>query len=138
MHDLRAKSIPAWCSDFCLGHAQIDLYRRKLLELAQAVLELSKNDSLEASRYQYLLNETAEISRNCTKAETKFLTKRGYSDLAIHSAEHEFFSIEIAELLCQAEDGRFDAPAFAKVLGGYVMNHILFTDLLVRPMIERP
>ena len=123
------QSIPAWDPSLSVGNVEIDEQHKKLLLLAQQVVQLL-NAPFPASTQQFhsLLNDVVDLVWKNVATEEKLLARNGYPDLAAHIAEHEAYLESIAEILYRTTQWNVDIAALAQILTEYTNHHLLETD----------
>jgi hemerythrin len=70
------------------------------------------------------------------KAEEAYLKKIGYPELAAHEKEHQAFLEKAAALAVVAGDGVQDCAGLHDYLRGWLLEHILKSDMRYRLFVE--
>ena len=123
-----------WKDEYVLGIEEIDQQHRRLIEIANQVLEIMK-DQWRTDKYNQILEVLGELKEYTVyhfKSEEEYMTKIGYKKRFSHAIEHSAF-IEKLNSVDLSEIDESQDKYLGELLGfitDWVVNHIMTTDRL--------
>jgi hemerythrin len=122
------KAVFVWRDTFSIQVAQMDSHHKRLLEIANAIMEQLHNnapgDEL-AKSFDALINYT----HYHFTAEEKLMILYGYPGAEFHIAQHSELFIQLNEYKENELSGKFpDKSSFKKYFEFWLMNHFLGED----------
>jgi hemerythrin len=116
-----------WTPDMQIDGGPIDNDHRKLLEIANQILELStaEQDVLEL---QGLIRELYDYVKDHFHREEQYMTSLGYPGLAEHKALHRSIIQDMNRRLNQSYHLGQILGGFRQLMTTWVVNHILTED----------
>ena len=123
-----------WKDEYVLGIEEIDKQHRHLIDIANQVLDIMK-DQWRTDKYNQILEVLGELKEYTVyhfKSEEEYMTKIGYKKRFSHAIEHSAFieklnAVDLSEI-DESQDKYLD-----ELLGfitDWVVNHIMTTDRL--------
>ena len=120
---------PTWTPSLSEGNVEIDEQHKKLLLLAQQVVQLiDALLSANAQQLHGLMNDIVDLAWKTVATEEKLLARVDFPDLAGHKAEHDIYLERLTEILCHTSQRDVDEVALAQILTEYTNHHLLDTD----------
>lgn len=123
-----------WKDEYVLGVEEIDKQHQRLIEIANQVLEIMK-DQWRTDKYNQILEVLGELKEYTVyhfKAEEDYMAKIGYKKRFSHAIEHSTF-IEKLNGVDLSEIDESQDKYLRELLGfitDWVVNHIMTTDRL--------
>lgn len=123
-----------WKDEYVLGIEEIDKQHRHLIDIANQVLDIMK-DQWRTDKYNQILEVLGELKEYTVyhfKSEEEYMTKIGYKKRFSHAIEHSAF-IEKLNAVDLSEIDESQDKYLGELLGfitDWVVNHIMTTDRL--------
>ncbi len=113
-------------AQFGIGHKQIDQQHRKLMEMVNTLIELSRETRVDEAQYLLTLIELDEYIHQHFSTEEQLMKMVNYPDLAAHQAQHIALSDRASELIVRHDINQLNqAVTFLKQ---WLNQHILIED----------
>jgi len=117
-----------WRDDFSVQVAQMDTHHKKLVEIANSIMEMLRTESDRGSLLK-AVDALADYARYHCSAEEALLQRYDYPDIQSHKQGH----IQLIKQVSNYKDGILagNMPRegdFKKFLGEWVIIHILHED----------
>ena len=126
-----------WDETFSVGVPAMDAQHRKLVNMVNQLVECHVEQGVTASLcFQEILSAMFDYTQVHFKAEEAYLKKIGYPELAAHEKEHQAFLEKAAALAVVAGDGVQDCAGLHDYLRGWLLEHILKSDMRYRLFVE--
>lgn len=120
-----------WSADLSVGNDTIDAQRKELLESGQHVFELIDHDtpSIDSPVLFDVCDKILQVALRLFAEEENLLTWNKCPNLGDHQEQHNFCLKAIATIRAQAEKTPAAKHSMVMLLGEYLRNHMLVTDL---------
>ncbi len=123
-----------WKNEYVLGVEEIDKQHQRLIEIANQVLDIMK-DQWRTDKYNQILEVLGELKEYTVyhfKSEEEYMAQIGYKKRFSHAIEHSAF-IEKLNAVDLSEIDESQDKYLGELLGfitDWVVNHIMTTDRL--------
>lgn len=119
-----------WCSDFCVGVAEIDAQHERLVSMVNELFRAYMQGQERKVLYGIVTN-LGDYTAYHFSTEERLMAAHGYPEAAAHRAEHrEFVGKSIDFLLAYASDKMENlAPEVLDYLEDWLLKHIRGTDV---------
>lgn len=127
-----------WSDAYGVGVPEMDKQHQKLIGLINRLVDIHATPSAESSeRFHEVLSAMFDYTRVHFKYEELYMTRIGYPNLAAHGKEHAAFVDEMAEFCMASISGVRDIARVHGYLKGWLLSHILQSDMHYREFVER-
>ncbi len=126
----------SWKSCYCVGHPKIDNQHRRLLALLNLLHE-KVQARLSAALIDKALIELINYAEEHFRDEEEVMERINYPHLAEHRAEHERLVLEVFAFKERFDKGLVSAHDFLEFLKGWLVEHILGSDLKIKHYLPR-
>jgi hemerythrin-like metal-binding protein len=124
-----------WCDAFSVGVAEIDEQHKRLVGMINRLADCLQADT--DCQFDEILSEMFDYSQVHFKSEEVYMARIGYPMLQEHEREHGAFIERISNLSIAAADGVRDMAGTYRFLRGWLLGHILKSDMQYRHFVER-
>jgi len=130
-----------WRPQMSLGNAVLDGDHRYLIALINTV-ELALRDPAARESLVTVLDQLAAYTVEHFGREERIMGGLGYAGLERHRGAHRELAQRLVEIRAAIEGAADGAPPserdrLAELLRGWLLDHVLKEDLLLKPLLER-
>lgn len=125
-----------WSPKYSVDIEEIDAHQKKMFELFNQLIDMKKT-KMNSKDCINMVSDINDYSKLYFSTEEKYLRKKGYPDLGIHSKAHRQFSKASISLRREISDDIQNlTDDVIKDLRDWLINHILTLDSLYIPFLR--
>lgn len=128
VHTCEAKEAFAWREEFSVGIATMDTHHKKLVEIANGIMEIIRSDG-DAESMARAMETLVDYTRYHFSEEEAVLAEYGYVEIDEHKARHAVLVEQVLDF--QEKVNRmnsYDGVDFRGFFTNWLINHILSED----------
>ncbi len=123
-----------WGEEFSIGNQLIDQHHQKLMEMVNAVMDLSEQESPDERDYLMLLTNLNDYVGYHFHVEEGVMRAVGYPDLESHTDFHISLTEKASALVLSRDIGQIGQVA--DFLSEWLRQHILVEDMKLKPYLS--
>ena len=126
-----------WSDAFSVGVPAMDAQHRKLVNMINQLADCHAEQGVGASSgFHEILSAMFDYTQGHFKSEEAYLEKIAYPHLSAHEKEHQAFLEKATALAVVSADGVQDSAGLHDYLKGWLLEHILKSDMQYRFYVE--
>jgi PAS domain S-box-containing protein/hemerythrin-like metal-binding protein len=126
-----------WDDAYSVGVAAMDAQHKKLVGMINRLAEChAARSSGRSDAFHEVLSQMCDYTQVHFESEEDYLQRIGYPQLADHKVEHDAFVGKMTAFSMAATDGVQDEAAVHRYLKGWLLSHILESDMQYRAFVQ--